>query len=78
MALDALGMLDKYSSAFDIKKYNDNKKQILKDLARHYSCDSFANDNYDLCIQNGFNMPSVRTCDILRAIKKIVLYPLRL
>ncbi len=56
LALDFLGVLDKYAERFDLKKYNQNREKYIFEVFRDYREDRFKNELRNLILSTGYQL----------------------
>lgn len=58
LSIEALGLLDAYSSVFDLEKYKKIAYEEKCNLVKHNGRQDFATENYDLFKEKGKKLPS--------------------
>ena len=56
LALDFLGVLDKYAERFDLKKYHQNREKYIFEVFRDYREDRFKNELRNLILSTGYQL----------------------
>ena len=58
VTLDVLGVLDKYSRAFNLERYYNNRESIISEVILLRKCDMSYMEIYNFMVRNNYKMPS--------------------